>query len=377
MNYPQPVQDNIFDRMNSPTFPRGNYPMSNIPVCPANISSQLVENALMNKSQLQSHQYPVNNLSAIGQRITMESGRVDYDVKNEDKLPLIVDVPPAAKPLPTFDRIPRHAQATSQGNTENPGKRLTSKQKKMLLTESYMDALAEIQNSDEDLYEAFSNIPILDRGGQQVTTEDLLKLDVKKNDSDSLRLDVSVVDIEEIRELRKKYFLGERKAKAEENELKTHTNGILETMSNPNTIFKKPDPPQLANTSKVNNCQAVVPPLNATSTRKVKVTPSSTITSRSLPVRDISEGDYEVDGAIEFDHEGDYTDIISGMLIYLNTSLWVCLPYAIFVFFPIFWTFSTICLLLTYCPSCWKKPKKLYISQNSFCQPRPMFTVVI
>ena len=67
-----------------------------------------------------------------------------------------------------------------------------------LLSENYLDALSEIHDQDDEMFSAFANVPVLDSEGQEVTTEDLFNMDLRKNEKESLRLDVNVVDIQEI-----------------------------------------------------------------------------------------------------------------------------------------------------------------------------------
>ena len=179
------------------------------------------------------------------------------------------------------------------------------------------------------MYSAFANVPVLDSEGQEVTTEDLFNLDLRKNEEESLRLDVNVVDIQEIRELRRKYFLGETKSTSENDDLRSHTTGRLESTSNDDHIFKKPDPPLKFQTSGMNNCQAVVSPLNPVQ-REPRAEAISTITasssttsSTSSSFPNVEQNVPEVDGIIEFDTEGDYdyTDTSYGMFNMLTVAV--------------------------------------------------------
>ena len=107
--------------------------------------------------------------------------------------------------------------------------------------------------------------------------------------------------------------MGKEQRNRENDHLSSHTNGTLETTANDDEIFKKPDPPVLwVKNAKMNNCQAVVPPMNSKSVqRKRRNLPTSTVTSSSLLEVDEDEA---IDDVIEFENEDTETDVSYSML---------------------------------------------------------------
>ena len=292
-NYPHAVGERIFNRM------RLEYPfqqMSNMAL-PQIHFSDAVPMGPFNQAQLASTEFDFNSIAENADEDSGQNGNFEstYQIQSLQSQPSAIPPFQRQKSAPVVDK-------NLKIQWSNVNSLQSRSQPKSMLNSTYMDALSGINDGDEELYSAFSEVAVLDSAGEQVTTEDILNLDGEKENEEPLWLDVDVVDIEEIRELWKKYFLGNQNSNSQNDQWRNHTNGRLETTTNDEEIFKKPDPPILSGkNSTINNCQAVVSPMNKG--RKI-----STSTSTSSFLVDGDEDD-ELDGIIEFEDENSHTDM--------------------------------------------------------------------
>ena len=104
------------------------------------------------------------------------------------------------RPLPTQDE-------TAEG-------RQVRRQK---LSLDYMDSLAEQYDKDIGLYSLFAEIPVREPDGTLITTEDILRCRRSGDADNPITIDVEPVNQQQLRELRTKYFVDNKKR----NESKT------------------------------------------------------------------------------------------------------------------------------------------------------------
>ena len=233
---------------------------------------------------------------------------------------------------------------SSKDRLPKPGKR----KRKAHLSNNFLDGLNYMQDKNEEMYNAASEIDVLDEEGNKVTTEDILNADPSNsNNKQPLRINVDVVDQEEIREYRRKYFMAkeeEEKRRKDEmstvksqgtfnppkrfaaatvsrnpecqgsnGNLNTHTNGVLETTCSSDSEFKRPHSNAGLKRRRSNTSKAVVSPMKIATTTATESSatsnsdssPNSTSDSSAARIIEYDGGDEDDDdefSELEEDH---------------------------------------------------------------------------